>query len=110
MRGYFIDDLLLITPLHHTDGVRLFGEVVGAHKAPLALAVTAYARTAGEITIDLTRVRYLSNSAVETLVVLARRLSPPQSLSVLAGPELRLDERLERHGWGQIGTLRLRAA
>ncbi|MEV1027075.1 hypothetical protein [Streptomyces sp. NPDC050264] len=110
MRGYFIDDLLLITPLHHTDGVRLFGEVIGAHKVPLALAVTDYARTAAEITVDLTRVRYLSNSVVETLVALARSLSPPQRLRVLAGPELRLTERLKRHGWDQIDTLRLSGA
>ncbi|MGY0019370.1 STAS domain-containing protein [Streptomyces sp. cg35] len=107
MRGYFVDDLLLITPLHHAAGVRLFGEVVGAHKASLAVAVTEYSRTAEEITVDLTQVHYLANSALETLVALARSLTPPQHLRVLANPELAFQERLAAQGWDEIETLRL---
>ncbi|MFJ8824127.1 STAS domain-containing protein [Streptomyces sp. NPDC102467] len=107
MRGYFVDELLLITPLHRAAGVRLYGEVVGAHKASLAVAVTDYSRSAEEITVDLTQVRYLANSALETLVALARSLSPPQCLRVLAGPELRVGERLAAGGWDRIETLRL---
>ncbi|MEV5607514.1 hypothetical protein [Streptomyces sp. NPDC052225] len=110
MRGYFIDDQLLITTLHHDDGVRLFGEVLGAHKAPLALAVTEYARTADEITVDLTRVDFLANGALETLVALARGLEPPQYLCLVAGAGLDLAERLATRGWDAIDTLRLRVA
>ncbi|GAA2328873.1 hypothetical protein OKJ48_34905 [Streptomyces kunmingensis] len=110
MRGYFVDELLLITPLHHAAGVRLFGEVVGAHKAPLAVAVTEYSRAADEITVDLTQVQYLANSALETIVALARSLNPPQRLRVLAGPELRIKERLAAGEWDRIETLQLQAA
>lgn len=31
MQNFFVDDLCLIAPLRHEEGVRLYGEVVGAH-------------------------------------------------------------------------------
>ncbi|WP_394437307.1 hypothetical protein [Streptomyces sp. SGAir0957] len=108
MRGFFVDNLLMITPMHHTDGVRLYGEVMGAHRIPLALAVTDCARTAQEITVDLTSVDYLSSGALQTLVAVARSLRAPQYLCIHAGPELRLAERCAQHGWDQLDTLRLR--
>ncbi|MHB9757159.1 hypothetical protein ACYBSK_22530 [Streptomyces sp. BYX5S] len=111
MRGLFVDELLLVLPLQADKGVRLYGEVIGAHKAPLAIAVTEHAKAADdEITVDLTRVGYLANSALETFVALARKLTPPQSLRLLAGPELSLPERLERHGWDRIETLKVTSA
>ncbi|MFI7383947.1 STAS domain-containing protein [Streptomyces sp. NPDC049813] len=110
MRGYFVDELLLITPLRHVPGVRLSGELVGAHKAPLAVAVAEVARDAEEVTIDLTQVKYLANSALETIVALARNLTPPQYLKVLAAPELRVQERLAAAEWDRIETLRLSPA
>lgn len=108
MRNFFVDDLCLITPLHHEEGVRLSGEVVGAHQVPLATAVADCARQAHEITVDLTQVRYLSSSALATLVGLARTLRPPQVLCIDAPPELRLAERCAHHGWDQVATLCLR--
>ncbi|MFJ9037847.1 hypothetical protein ACIRF8_14800 [Streptomyces sp. NPDC102406] len=110
MRGYFVDDLLLIAPLHQRTGIRLFGEVIGAHKASLAVAVAECGRSAEEITVDLTQVDYLANGALETLVALARSLSGEQCLRVLAAPELRVRERLSARGWDRIETLRLIAA
>lgn len=87
--------------------MRLYGEVVGAHKAPLTVAVAEHAQAAQEITVDLTRVGYLSNSVLETFVALARHLTPPQRLCLVAGPELALAERLAQHGWDEIDTLRV---
>ncbi|MET9497052.1 hypothetical protein [Streptomyces sp. NPDC006552] len=110
MRGYFVDERLLITPLRHTPGVRLCGEIVGAHKAPLAVAVAEAGREAEAITVDLAQVKYLANGALETLVALARNLTPPQYLHVLAAPGLRVHERLAAAEWDRIETLRLSPA
>lgn len=107
MRGYFADDLLLIVPSTATEGVCLFGEVLGAHKGALAMALTAQRDTAQEITIDLTGVYYLANSVLEILVALAASLQPPQRLLVRAAPALKLRERLTARGWDDIETLRL---
>ncbi|MFJ8826607.1 STAS domain-containing protein [Streptomyces sp. NPDC102467] len=107
MPAYFVDELLLIAPLHHPVGVRLFGEVVGAHKGPLSRAVAEQTRATDEITVDLTRVHYLANSALETLVALAQTLHPPQRLHILACPELEVRQRLAAHAWDQAETLRL---
>lgn len=107
MRGYFADDLLLIVPSTATEGVCLFGEVLGAHKGALAMALTAQSRTTQEITIDLTGVHYLANSALEILVALANNLRPPQGLLIRAAPELALQERLNARGWDDIETLRV---
>ncbi|MFF3493088.1 hypothetical protein ACFYWS_17195 [Streptomyces sp. NPDC002795] len=107
MRGYFADEHLLIIPLRDVAGLRLYGEVVGAHRALLTVAVTEHAKSGDEITVDLTRVDYLANSVLETLVALALSLTPPKRLCLLAPPELGLAERLEHHGWDQIDTLRL---
>ncbi|MFJ2769823.1 hypothetical protein [Streptomyces sp. NPDC087300] len=107
MRDLFVDELLLITPLRDAVGVRLYGEALGAHKAPLAVAVTEHSSLAEEVTVDLTRVTYLSNSVLETLVALARSLTPPRCLRVLAGPELGLLDRLMSYGWDEIGGLRV---
>ncbi|MEU6127352.1 hypothetical protein [Streptomyces sp. NPDC047123] len=109
MRGYFIDELLLIAPLRNAAGVRLFGEVMGVHKAPLAVAVTEHGKDTDEVTVDLTRVDYLANSALQTLVALALSLDPPQRLRILAKPELGLEERLAAHGWDTIDSLHLSA-
>ncbi|GGV12706.1 hypothetical protein [Streptomyces spectabilis] len=54
MRGCFADDLLLMMPSSTLAGVRLFGEVVSAHRAPLAVALTEQSEDAEEITLDLT--------------------------------------------------------
>ncbi|MFE0103391.1 hypothetical protein [Streptomyces sp. NPDC059009] len=110
MRDVFMDELLLITPLHDTAGVRLYGEVIGVHRAPLAVVVAEHSRNADEITVDLTRVEYVSNAILETLVVLARRLVPPQHLCVRATSELGLQERLVAHGWDDIESLQVSAA
>ncbi|MFD7291748.1 hypothetical protein ACFV9W_00540 [Streptomyces sp. NPDC059897] len=99
----------MIAPLRQSAGVRLCGEVVGAHKAPLTVAVTEHAQNADEITVDLTRVGYLANSVLETFVALARHLNPPQCLCLVAGPELQLAERLAQRGWDEIDTLRVAA-
>ncbi|MFZ3572931.1 hypothetical protein ACOKM5_39010 [Streptomyces sp. BH097] len=107
MPGFFVDELLLIAPLRQSAGVRLYGEVVGAHKAPLTVAVTEHAQMTEEITVDLRRVDYLANSVLETFVALARHLNPPQCLCLVAGPELALAERLAQHGWDEIDTLRV---
>ncbi|MGW7080092.1 STAS domain-containing protein [Streptomyces sp. NPDC054866] len=107
MRGFFADDLLLIVPAPHTEGVCVFGEVLGAHKGALAMALNEQRQTAQEITIDLTGVHYLANSALEILVALAKNLQPPQRLLVRAAPELAIQERLTARGWDGIATLRL---
>ncbi|MEV1025926.1 hypothetical protein [Streptomyces sp. NPDC050264] len=107
MPAYFVDELLLIAPLRHSVGVRLFGEVVGVHKAPLSRAVAERTRETVEITVDLTSVHYLANSALETLVALAQTLHPPQRLHIIACPELGLRQRLAAHAWDQAETLRL---
>ncbi|MEV0439603.1 STAS domain-containing protein [Streptomyces spectabilis] len=107
MRGYFADDLLLMMPSGTCAGVRLFGEVVSAHRAPLAVALTEQSKGSEEITLDLTGVRYFANSALEILVALSRHLRPPQRLVVRAAPALGLRERLAAQGWDGIATLRL---
>ncbi|QDQ10110.1 hypothetical protein [Streptomyces spectabilis] len=107
MRGYFADDLLLMMPTGTLAGVRLFGEVVSAHRAPLTVALTEQGRDSEEVTLDLTGVRCFANSALEILVALSRRLRPPQRLVVRAAPGLELRERLVAHGWDDIDTLRL---
>ncbi|MEW2528641.1 hypothetical protein [Streptomyces sp. NPDC047071] len=107
MRGYFADDLLVMMPAGAFAGVRLFGEVVSAHRGPLAVALTEQSKESQEITLDLTGVRYFANSALEILVVLGRHLRPPQCLVVRAAPELGLRDRLAARGWDDIETLRL---
>ncbi|MFI7316561.1 hypothetical protein [Streptomyces venezuelae] len=114
MRDYFADDLLLIMPTPHSPGVRLSGEVVSTHRGPLALALTDQTQTddrdraqADEILIDLTGVRYLANSGLETLVAFAVHLQPPQCLVVRATPQLDLHDRITARGWDRIETLRL---
>lgn len=108
MRGYFADDLLLIMPTAGAAGVRLFGEVISAHRGPLTIALTDQRRdTEQAITVDFTEVHYVANSALETLVALAHSLSPPQHLLALAPPRLGLRERLSAHGWDEIEALRL---
>ncbi|MEV0521856.1 hypothetical protein AB0I66_00375 [Streptomyces sp. NPDC050439] len=109
MRDYYADDLLLILPSSGGAGVRLCGEVYAAHRTPLALAVSTARQSAPthEITVDLTGVAYLANSALETLVALACQLALPQRLVVRADPELRLGERIAAGGWSQTVTLRV---
>ncbi|MFC8124848.1 hypothetical protein [Streptomyces sp. NPDC057302] len=85
----------------------LFGQVLGEHRGALMLAVTGQHRTTHEITIDLTGVHYIANSALAILVALANYLQPPQCLLIRATPALSLRERLTAHGWDQIQTLRL---
>lgn len=65
-------------------------------------------RAAQEITVDLTAVDYLSDSALATLVGLARTLRPPQMLCIPAKPALRLHLSLQARGWDGYDTLRLR--
>ncbi|QES40307.1 hypothetical protein DEJ49_04310 [Streptomyces venezuelae] len=116
MRDYFADDLLLIMPTTHSPGVRLSGEVVSTHRGPLALALTDQTQTqtddrdraqTDEILIDLTGVRYLANSGLETLVAFAVHLQPPQCLVVRSAPDLDLHDRIAARGWDRIETLRL---
>lgn len=106
MHGYFADDLLLIVP-SPPGGVCLFGEVLGEHRGALMLAVTGQHRTTNEITIDLTGVHYLANSALEILIALANFLRPPQCLLIRATPALALRARLAENGWDQMHSLRL---
>ncbi|WAL94163.1 hypothetical protein [Streptomyces sp. Je 1-369] len=114
MRDYFADDLLLIMPTTHSPGVRLSGEVVSSHRGPLALALTDQTQAgdpgrarADEILIDLTGVRYLANSGLETLIAFAVHLQPPQCLVVRATADLNLHDRIVARGWDRIETLRL---
>ncbi|WP_055569939.1 hypothetical protein [Streptomyces atriruber] len=118
MRDYFADDLLLIMPATNSPGVRLSGEVVSTHRGPLALALTDQTQAHGnarsqdqdqanDILLDLTGVRYLANSGLETLVAFACHLRPPQCLVVRATAGLGLRERVAARGWDRIETLRL---
>ncbi|WP_409235487.1 hypothetical protein [Streptomyces sp. PA5.6] len=107
MRGYFADELLLMLPLYDAPGVRLRGEVLGTHRGPLALVLTEEAGRTDEIVLDLTDVRFISNSILDILSVLARRLVPPQCLLVKARADLELRERTAARGWNEIGTVRL---
>ncbi|MFD0413892.1 hypothetical protein [Streptomyces sp. NPDC127108] len=93
-------------PSTDRPGVRLSGEVVSSHRAPLALALTDQAQE-DEILLDLTGVHYLANSALEVLVAFARHLNPPECLLVRATDELGLRQRLAARGWDQLDTLRL---
>ncbi|MET8689316.1 hypothetical protein ABZV77_34435 [Streptomyces sp. NPDC004732] len=121
MRDYFADDLLLIMPNTHSPGVRLSGEVVSTHRGPLALALTDQTQAHGkarpqdpaqadDILLDLTGVRYLANSGLETLVAFACHLQPPQCLVVRTTAELGLRDRITARGWDRIETLRLEDA
>lgn len=107
MRDYYADDLLIIAST--ITGVRLFGEVIGAHKGPLLVALARQRRNTEEITVDLSGVHYLSNSALETLVAIANCLRPPQHLLLRSYDGLGLQERLTAAGWERIETLRLDA-
>ncbi|MFE6158547.1 hypothetical protein ACFQ7F_06475 [Streptomyces sp. NPDC056486] len=107
MRGYFADDLLLIVPTNAPKGVRLFGEVLGSHKGALVLALTAQSRATQEITVDLTGVHYIADSALEILVALANHLPSPQRLVIRATPALALRERFAAQGWDHIEILQL---
>ncbi|MFH8990073.1 hypothetical protein [Streptomyces sp. NPDC017940] len=107
MRGFFADDQLLMLPLADHPGVRLHGEALGVHRGPLVLALTEEAQQTEEVVVDLTDVRLLATSVLETLALLAARLTPPQRLLVRAGAELELRERIAARGWDRIGTLRL---
>lgn len=105
MRDYYVDDLLIIAST--ITGVRLFGEVIGTHKGPLLVALARQRRNTEEITVDLSGVHYLSNSALETLVAIAHCLRPPQHLLLRSYDGLGLQERLTAKGWERIETLRL---
>lgn len=106
IHGYFADDLLLIVPsTTAAEGVCLFGEVLGEHKGALAMVLTSQRRSTQELTIDLTGVHYLANSALEILVALAKNLQSPQHLLIRAAAELALGERLTARGWDSIETL-----
>ncbi|MBQ0850631.1 hypothetical protein ACFU9Y_15870 [Streptomyces sp. NPDC057621] len=110
MSTSFGDDLLLIHPLILEPGIKLYGQVMGAHKIPLNLALLACRRQASDITVDLTHVDYLSQSALETLVGAARTLPAPAHLTLRAQPRLGLAQRLADHGWHQTQSLHLAAA
>ncbi|MGW5861525.1 hypothetical protein ACWFRJ_05035 [Streptomyces sp. NPDC055239] len=107
MRGYFTDDLLLMMPLADRPGVRLHGEAFSAHRGPLIDALTEEAQRSREIVVDLIGVRFLANSVLEALVLLAVRLAPHQRLLLRAGAELALRERVTAGGWDRIDTLHL---
>ncbi|MGC5561781.1 hypothetical protein ACPYPG_02910 [Streptomyces sp. FR-108] len=107
MSTSFGDDLMFIQPLIREPGIRLYGQVMGAHKVPLNLALLACRRHHKDITVDLTHVDHLSRSALETLVGAARTLPPPVRLTLRAHPELGLAERLAEHGWHETQSLRL---
>ncbi|MEU5773276.1 hypothetical protein ABZ819_08210 [Streptomyces venezuelae] len=110
MRDCFADELLLMMPLFDAPGVRLRGEVTGAHCGPLALALTDAAVRTDEVVLDLTDVQFVSNSILEVLTILAHRFTPPRHLLVKAGADLRLRERTTAYGWEQIATVRLEEA
>ncbi|MEW2571861.1 hypothetical protein [Streptomyces sp. NPDC047070] len=109
MSTSFGDDLLVIQPLISEPGIKLYGQVMGAHKIPLNLALLACRRQAKDITVDLTHVDYLSQSALETLVGTARTLPAPAHLTLRSHPDLHLAERLTDHGWHQTQSLKLTA-
>ncbi|WP_221348225.1 STAS domain-containing protein [Streptomyces beigongshangae] len=110
MSKYFADDLMFITPLSHEPGIKLFGEVTGAHEIPLSLALLSCRRQHENVTVDLTGVHYLSRSALETLVAAARSLPPPGCLTLRARPELDLPGRFASHGWHETRSLQLSEA
>ncbi|MEU7260937.1 hypothetical protein AB0B21_34800 [Streptomyces rimosus] len=107
MASYFIDDFLFITPFGHEPGIRLFGQVSGAHRAPLTLALLSCRTDHEDVTIDLTGVHHISQSALETLVGVSRSLYPPLRLILRARPELELYGRLAARGWHEMEGLHL---
>ncbi|MFF3485698.1 hypothetical protein ACFYXC_20845 [Streptomyces sp. NPDC002701] len=107
MSKYFADDLMFIMPLGPEPGIKLYGQVMGAHKIPLHLALLACRRRHRDVTVDLTGLHYLSQSALETLVGAARTLPPPLRLTLRAGPDLDLPGRLAAHGWHETQSLQL---
>ncbi|WP_159398259.1 hypothetical protein [Streptomyces aureocirculatus] len=107
MHGFFTDDRLLMLPLADHPGVCLHGEALSAHRGPLIVALTEETQRTEEVVVDLTGVRFLATSVLETLALLATRLTPPQRLLVRAAAELELRERVTAHGWDRISTLRL---
>lgn len=110
MSKYFADDLMFITPLVYEPGIKLYGQVMGAHKIPLNLALLACRRQHKDITVDLTGVHYLSQSALETLVGAARTLPPPGRLILRARPDLDLPGRIAARGWHETQSLQLAEA
>ncbi|MVO90206.1 hypothetical protein GPA10_37005 [Streptomyces sp. p1417] len=107
MRTYFADELLLMLPLTDGPGVRLFGEILGIHRGPLALAVTEEADRTDEIVVDLTETRFLAHSVLDILIILAQRLTPPQHLVIRAPADLNLHTRLAGRGADRLTTLHL---
>ncbi|MFD7819244.1 STAS domain-containing protein [Streptomyces sp. NPDC059785] len=107
MSDYFIDDLMIITPLGHAPGIRLFGQVTGAHAVPLTRALIRCRGQHKDVTVDLTGIDYLSHSALETLVDAARDLPSSLHLTLRARPELRLAARFAARGWHEIPGLHL---
>ncbi|WP_328494741.1 hypothetical protein OHS59_19815 [Streptomyces sp. NBC_00414] len=107
MSKYFIDDLMFIQPLGHEPGIKLYGQVMGVHQIPLTLALQSCRRQHQDVTVDLTGVHYLSQSALETLVSAADTLPPPGRLTLRAGPELDLPGRLASRGWHETQSLQL---
>ncbi|MFF3484212.1 hypothetical protein ACFYXC_13165 [Streptomyces sp. NPDC002701] len=107
MNSYFIDGLAFITPLDYEPGIKLSGQVMAQHRIPLNLALLACHRQHHDVTVDLTDVHYLSESALDILVTTAHTLPPPGSLTLTAPPELNIPERLAAHGWPPTTNLRL---
>ncbi|MFJ2264030.1 hypothetical protein ACIOKD_38065 [Streptomyces sp. NPDC087844] len=105
---YFADNFLVIEPLVDEPGIKLYGHVMGAHKIPLYLALKACRSQHSDVTVDLTCVDHLAQSALETLVAAARTLPSPGRLTLRTHPELDLPRRLTAHAWH--GTQRLQLA
>ncbi|GGY18974.1 hypothetical protein GCM10010358_82450 [Streptomyces minutiscleroticus] len=110
MSDHFIDDLMFITPLGHTPGIKLFGEVTAEHKIPVTLAVVRCGEQHQEVTVDLTGIQYISQAALEALVDLARALHPSLHLTLRARPDLDLTGRLAARGWHGVENLQISEA
>ncbi|GHE93519.1 hypothetical protein GCM10018785_69190 [Streptomyces longispororuber] len=87
-------------------GLILHGEVLAAHKGVLTKALLDCGQDHDVVTLDLTGVSYLSNAALQILVVFAQRLTPPRHLLVRSPRALDLQERLTRRDWN-LATLRV---
>lgn len=107
MSLYFADDLVFIEPLVNEPGIKLYGHVMGTHKIPLNLALRACRSRHKDVTVDLTCVDELAQSALETLVAAARTLPSPERLTLRTHPELDLPGRLTAHGWHKTQRLQL---
>ncbi|GGY20955.1 hypothetical protein GCM10010358_83560 [Streptomyces minutiscleroticus] len=110
MSDYFIDDLMVITPLSQAPGIKLFGQVTADHKVPLTRALLRCRGGHREVTVDLTAVDYISQGALEALVDVARTLPSSLCLTLRARPELGLQSRLAARGWHAVESLQIREA